>query len=74
MGSALVTAVQATPAAAIAPASAAARALHCALLGVRNRFVLHVNMKYRLYLLSDGLAWMEKGTLPGLGVHGFEPE
>ncbi|OIS96357.1 PREDICTED: autophagy-related protein 2 isoform X1 [Nicotiana attenuata] len=36
MGSALATAVQAAPAAAIAPASATARAVHCALLGVRN--------------------------------------
>ncbi|CAH9100395.1 unnamed protein product [Cuscuta europaea] len=36
VGSALVTAVKAAPAAAIAPASATARALHCALLGVRN--------------------------------------
>ncbi|KAL8541374.1 hypothetical protein ACS0TY_002578 [Phlomoides rotata] len=36
MGSALVTAVQSAPAAAIAPASAAARAVHCALLGFRN--------------------------------------
>lgn len=36
VGSALATAVQAAPVAAIAPASAAARAVHCALLGVRN--------------------------------------
>ncbi|XP_059311420.1 autophagy-related protein 2-like [Lycium ferocissimum] len=36
MGSAFATAVQAAPAAAIAPASATARAVHCALLGVRN--------------------------------------
>ncbi|XP_047337789.1 autophagy-related protein 2 [Impatiens glandulifera] len=36
VGSALVTAVQAAPAAAIAPASATARAVHCALLGMRN--------------------------------------
>lgn len=36
VGSALVTAVQAAPGAAIAPASAAARAMHSALLGVRN--------------------------------------
>lgn len=36
VGSALATAVQATPAAAIAPASAAAHAVHCALLGFRN--------------------------------------
>ncbi|KAI8016410.1 Autophagy-related protein 2 [Camellia lanceoleosa] len=36
-GSAIATAVQAAPAAVIAPASAAARAFHCALLGVRNR-------------------------------------
>lgn len=36
-GSAFVSAIQATPEAAIAPAAAAARALHCALLGVRNR-------------------------------------
>ncbi|CAL5387906.1 unnamed protein product [Camellia sinensis] len=35
-GSAIATAVQAAPAAVIAPASAAARAFHCALLGVRN--------------------------------------
>ncbi|XP_052191983.1 autophagy-related protein 2 [Diospyros lotus] len=35
-GSALATAVKAAPAAVIAPASAAARAVHCALLGVRN--------------------------------------
>lgn len=37
MGSALATAVQSVPAAAVAPASAAARAVHCALLGIRNR-------------------------------------
>ncbi|PWA78209.1 Autophagy-related, C-terminal [Artemisia annua] len=36
VGSALSTAVQAAPGAAIAPASAAARAVHSALLGVRN--------------------------------------
>ncbi|KAJ8530077.1 hypothetical protein K7X08_036912 [Anisodus acutangulus] len=36
MGSAFATAVQAAPAAAIAPASATARAVHCAILGVRN--------------------------------------
>ncbi|KVI01947.1 Autophagy-related, C-terminal [Cynara cardunculus var. scolymus] len=36
VGSALATAVQAAPGAAIAPASAAARAMHSALLGVRN--------------------------------------
>ncbi|VFQ72115.1 unnamed protein product [Cuscuta campestris] len=36
MGTAFVTAVKAAPSAAIAPASATARALHCALLGVRN--------------------------------------
>lgn len=36
-GSAFVSAIQSAPVAAIAPASAAARALHCALLGVRNR-------------------------------------
>lgn len=36
VGSALATVVQATPVAAVAPASAAARAMHCALLGVRN--------------------------------------
>ncbi|KAL1811977.1 hypothetical protein ACET3Z_022042 [Daucus carota] len=36
VGSALATAVQAAPAAAIAPVSAVARAAHCALLGVRN--------------------------------------
>ncbi|XP_060168251.1 autophagy-related protein 2 isoform X1 [Lycium barbarum] len=36
MGTAFATAVQAAPAAAIAPASATARAVHCALLGVRN--------------------------------------
>ncbi|XP_057488102.1 autophagy-related protein 2-like isoform X2 [Actinidia eriantha] len=35
-GSAFASAVQAAPAAVIAPASATARALHCALLGVRN--------------------------------------
>ncbi|KAG9450917.1 hypothetical protein H6P81_010882 [Aristolochia fimbriata] len=35
-GQALATAVRAAPAAAIAPASATARAVHCALLGVRN--------------------------------------
>ncbi|XWS54815.1 hypothetical protein CRYUN_Cryun10bG0121600 [Craigia yunnanensis] len=35
-GSALATAVQAVPAAAIAPASACASAIHCALLGLRN--------------------------------------
>lgn len=38
VGSALSTAVQAAPGAAIAPASAAARAVHSALLGVRNRY------------------------------------
>ncbi|GFP84565.1 autophagy-related protein 2 [Phtheirospermum japonicum] len=37
VGSALVSAVQSAPAAAIAPASGAARAVHCALLGFRNR-------------------------------------
>ncbi|CAA0807541.1 autophagy 2 [Striga hermonthica] len=36
VGSALATAVQSAPAAAIAPASGAARAVHCALLGFRN--------------------------------------
>ncbi|KAK4493461.1 hypothetical protein RD792_006586 [Penstemon davidsonii] len=36
MGSALASVVQAAPGAAIAPASAAARAVHCALLGFRN--------------------------------------
>lgn len=36
VGSALVTAVQGAPAAAIAPASAAVRAAHCAFLGFRN--------------------------------------
>ena len=36
-GSAIASAVQAAPAAAIVPASATARALHYALLGVRNR-------------------------------------
>lgn len=36
-GSAFVSAVRGAPAAAIAPASAAAQALRCALLGVRNR-------------------------------------
>ncbi|KAL6514251.1 hypothetical protein OROHE_019238 [Orobanche hederae] len=36
MGSALATAMQLAPAAAIAPASGAARAVHCALLGFRN--------------------------------------
>ncbi|KAL4581217.1 hypothetical protein LXL04_017427 [Taraxacum kok-saghyz] len=36
VGSALATAVQAAPGATIAPASAAARAVHSALLGVRN--------------------------------------
>lgn len=35
-GHALLSAVQAAPAAALAPASAAAGAVHCALLGVRN--------------------------------------
>lgn len=39
IGSALSTAVQAAPGAAIAPASAAAQAVHSALLGVRNRSV-----------------------------------
>jgi autophagy-related protein 2 len=38
-GSALATAVQAVPAAAIAPVSACAGAAHCALLGLRNRSV-----------------------------------
>lgn len=37
--SALVTAVRGAPVAAIAPASAAAQALHWALLGVRNRSI-----------------------------------
>lgn len=37
VGNALMTAVKGAPAAAIAPASATARALHCALVGVRNR-------------------------------------
>ncbi|KAK2991508.1 hypothetical protein RJ640_016543 [Escallonia rubra] len=37
VGSALATAVQAAPVAVITPASAAARAAHCVLLGVRNR-------------------------------------
>eukprot|EP00268_Persea_americana_P033736 TRINITY_DN33367_c0_g1_i1.p1 TRINITY_DN33367_c0_g1~~TRINITY_DN33367_c0_g1_i1.p1 ORF type:complete len:2069 (+),score=417.13 TRINITY_DN33367_c0_g1_i1:91-6297(+) len=36
VGSALASAARAAPAAAIAPASATARAVHCALLGVRN--------------------------------------
>ncbi|KAK3024510.1 hypothetical protein RJ639_043702, partial [Escallonia herrerae] len=36
VGSALATAVQAAPVAVITPASAAARAAHCVLLGVRN--------------------------------------
>lgn len=36
VGSAFATVVQGAPAAAIAPASATARAVHCALLGVRN--------------------------------------
>ncbi|EPS65355.1 hypothetical protein M569_09422, partial [Genlisea aurea] len=36
VGSALVTAVQSAPAAAVAPASAAVHAVHCALLGLRN--------------------------------------
>ncbi|XAR59460.1 hypothetical protein NMG60_11015302 [Bertholletia excelsa] len=36
IGSALATVLQTAPAAAIAPASAAARAMQCALLGVRN--------------------------------------
>ncbi|GAA0167398.1 hypothetical protein LIER_22343 [Lithospermum erythrorhizon] len=36
VGSAIATAVQAAPAAALSPASATARAVHCALLGVRN--------------------------------------
>ena len=36
-GSAIASAVQAAPAAASVPASATARALHYALLGVRNR-------------------------------------
>ena len=37
-GSALATAVRAVPEAAIAPASACASAIHCALLGLRNRY------------------------------------
>ena len=37
VGSALAAVVQATPVAAVAPASAAAGAMHYALLGVRNR-------------------------------------
>lgn len=37
MGAALATVVQSTPVAAVAPVSAAARAMRCALLGVRNR-------------------------------------
>lgn len=44
MGSAFATAVQAAPAAAIAPASATARAVHCALLGVRNRSALSLSL------------------------------
>jgi len=39
VGSAFVTAVRGAPAAAIAPASAAAQALHCAFLGFRNRSI-----------------------------------
>lgn len=37
VGSALASAARAAPAAAIGPASATAHAVHCALLGVRNR-------------------------------------
>lgn len=37
-GSALMDAVRGAPVAAIAPASAAAQALHRALVGVRNRY------------------------------------
>lgn len=40
-GPALATAARAVPAAAITPASACASAVHCALLGFRNRSVLH---------------------------------
>lgn len=36
-GSALATAIRGAPAAAIAPISASARAVHCTLLGLRNR-------------------------------------
>lgn len=39
-GPALAAAVRAVPAAAIAPASACASAVHCALLGFRNRSVI----------------------------------
>ena len=38
-GPALASAVRAVPAAAIAPVSACANAVHCALLGFRNRLV-----------------------------------
>lgn len=41
-GSALASAVRAVPAAAIAPVSACASALHYTLLGVRNRFAFAV--------------------------------
>lgn len=44
VGSALATAVRAAPVAAIAPASAAARAMHYAFLGVRNRSSHHLTL------------------------------
>lgn len=53
MGSAFATAVQAAPAAAIAPASATARAVHCALLGVRNRSAFSLSSK--LFSLGNWL-------------------
>ena len=38
-GPALASALRAAPAGAVAPASAVARAFHCTLLGVRNRYL-----------------------------------
>ncbi|KAK3036478.1 hypothetical protein RJ639_030825 [Escallonia herrerae] len=48
VGSALATAVKAAPVAVIAPASAAARAAHCVLLGVRNRLASSLSLFYLL--------------------------
>lgn len=50
-GSALVTAVRGAPVAAVAPASAAVQALHCALLGLRNTYInlLSFPLLYKIY-------------------------
>lgn len=39
-GMAIASVIRSVPSAAVAPASAAARAMHCALLGVRNRYLV----------------------------------